>query len=84
LSFCGGLIRSVDYDLKKNDRSFYNGILGDNINIMLVVAAFNFKRIMNKWETSFWLFLTFIENLFFIVYRIFSTKIINERVFSPI
>ncbi|MBK7098328.1 MAG: hypothetical protein IPH58_08170 [Sphingobacteriales bacterium] len=28
--------------------NFYKGIVGDNINIMLAVAAFNFKRMMNK------------------------------------
>lgn len=34
----------------------YKGIVGDNINIMLAVAAFNFKRIMNKLKSSFWQF----------------------------
>lgn len=34
-------------------RNFYKGIFGDNINIMLAAAAFNFKRMMNKWKTSF-------------------------------
>lgn len=34
-------------------RNFYRGIVGDNINIMLAAAAFNFKRMMNKWKTSF-------------------------------
>lgn len=33
-------------------RNFYKGIVGDNINIMLAAAAFNFKRMMNKWKTS--------------------------------
>jgi IS5 family transposase len=42
-------------------RNFYRGIVGDNINIMLAAAAFNFKRMMNKWKLSFWLFL---EKLF--------------------
>jgi IS5 family transposase len=32
------------------NRNFYKGIVGDNINIMLAAAAFNFKRIMNKWK----------------------------------
>jgi len=26
------------------------GTFGDNINIMLAAAAFNFKRMMNKWK----------------------------------
>lgn len=34
-------------------RNFYKGIVGDNINIMLAAAAFNFKRMMNKWKSSF-------------------------------
>lgn len=37
-------------------RNFYKGIVGDNINIMLAAAAFNFKRMMNKWKLSFWHF----------------------------
>lgn len=38
-------------------RNFYKGIVGDNINIMLAAAAFNFKRMMNKWKTSFFVLL---------------------------
>ncbi len=34
-------------------RNFYKGIVGDNINIILAAAAFNFKRMMNKWKSSF-------------------------------
>jgi transposase, IS5 family len=34
-------------------RNFYKGIIGDNINIMLAAAGFNFKRMMNKWKSSF-------------------------------
>jgi IS5 family transposase len=34
-------------------RNFYRGIFGDNINVMLAAAAFNFKRMMNKWKTIF-------------------------------
>jgi len=37
-------------------RNFYKGITGDNINIMLAAAAYNFKRMMNKWKSSFYLF----------------------------
>jgi IS5 family transposase len=33
-------------------RNFYKGITGDNINIMLAAAAFNFKRMMNKWKVA--------------------------------
>ena len=38
-------------------RNFYKGIVGDNINIMLAAAAFNFKRMMNKWKSSFFVLL---------------------------
>jgi transposase, IS5 family len=37
------------------NRNFYKGVAGDNINVMLAAAAFNFKRMMNKWKASFWL-----------------------------
>jgi len=37
------------------NRNFYKAITGDNINVMLAAAAFNFKRKMNKWKSSFWL-----------------------------
>ena len=35
------------------NRNFYKGIAGDNINIILAAAAFNFKRMINKWKSSF-------------------------------
>jgi IS5 family transposase len=35
------------------NRNFYKGIVGDNINIMLAAAAFNLKRMMNKWRIYF-------------------------------
>ncbi|WP_277603187.1 transposase [Sphingobacterium sp. DR205] len=38
-------------------RNFYKGIFGDNINIMLAAAGFNFKRMMNKWKKSFFVIL---------------------------
>jgi IS5 family transposase len=43
----------TDYRLGRN---FYKGIFGDNINVMLAAAAFNFKRMMNKWKSSFFMF----------------------------
>jgi len=39
----------TDYRLGRN---FYKGIFGDNINIMLAAAAFNFKRMYNKYKTA--------------------------------
>lgn len=44
-------------------RNFYKGIVGDNINIMLAAAAFNFKRMMNKWKKSFFVFLNYITKI---------------------
>ena len=40
-------------------RNFYKGIKGDEINVLLSAAAFNFKRMMNKWKSSF---LSFLQN----------------------
>lgn len=37
-------------------RNYYKGIVGDEVNVMLAAAGFNFKRMMNKWKSSFWLF----------------------------
>lgn len=53
-----------DHRLKRN---YYKGITGDNINILLAAAAFNFKRMMNKWKSSFGLFLNHLRCLFFIL-----------------
>jgi transposase, IS5 family len=49
------IIGHIKQDHRLN-RNFYKGIVGDNINIMLAAAAFNFKRMMNKWKSSFGLF----------------------------
>lgn len=59
----------TDHRLKRN---FYKGIVGDNMNIMLAAAAFNFKRIMNKWKSSFWLF--FQRLIFSILSPVFSNN----------
>ena len=42
-----------DHRMKRN---FYKGITGDSINVMLSAAAFNFKRMMRKWASSFWIY----------------------------
>lgn len=49
------------------NRNFYKGIVGDNINIMLAAAGFNFKRMMNKWKSSF---CQFFENILNYIYCI--------------
>jgi IS5 family transposase len=53
-------------------RNFYKGIKGDEINVLLAAAAFNFKRMMNKWKYSF---LCFFQNF------IFSLKIFFQSSF---
>ncbi|MEC4114997.1 IS5 family transposase [Myroides pelagicus] len=50
------IIGHIKADHRLN-RNFYKGIAGDNINIMLAAAAFNFKRMINKWKSFFVLFL---------------------------
>jgi IS5 family transposase len=47
-------------------RNYYKGIMGDEINVMLAAAGFNFKRMMNKWKSSFWLFF---EKIFLLLNR---------------
>jgi transposase, IS5 family len=49
-------------------RNFYKGIFGDNINVMLSAAAFNFKRMMNIWKRNF---LALFQIIFQIIYNIF-------------
>ena len=34
-------------------RNYYKGIQGDAVNVLLAAAAFNFKRMLNKWKRSF-------------------------------
>ena len=45
-------------------RNYYKGIIGDKINVLLSAAAFNFKRMLNKWRASF---LTFLQNSFYLL-----------------
>lgn len=46
-------------------RNFYWKVFGDNINVLLSAAAFNFKRMMNIWKKNPLLFLfEFFKNLF--------------------
>ncbi len=51
------------------NRNFYKGIKGDDINVMLASAAWNFKRVMNLWKQRHF---DFIENLLLAVYRYWS------------
>lgn len=68
------IIGHIKADHRLN-RNFYKGIVGDNINILLAAAAFNFKRIMNKWKLSFTLFFRGVLQLFFSLF--FSSQKIN-------
>jgi transposase, IS5 family len=52
-------------------RNFYKGIFGDNINVMLSAAAFNFKRMMNIWKR---IFLTLFQIIFQTIYNILWTR----------
>ena len=58
----------TDYRLGRN---FYKGIIGDEINVLLAAAAYNCKRMMNKWRESIF---DFFQNLFF--HLLFSKKIL--------
>lgn len=60
-------------------RNFYHGITGDNINIMLAAAAFNFKRMMNKWKAAF---LAFVEN-FLCVLCLLLLPALNYKKLKP-
>lgn len=40
----------------KMNRNYYKGITGDAIKVMLLAAAFNFKRMIRKWKSSFYYF----------------------------
>jgi len=50
-------------------RNFYKGIFGDNINIMLSSAAFNFKRMINIWKQ---IFLAFLQSIIWLLKKMFS------------
>ena len=62
-----------DYRMNRN---FYKGITGDVINVMLSSAAFNFKRMMRKWSSSFYSF--FIITLFYQLF-LFSIKLFTPQ-----
>lgn len=58
-------------------RNFYKGIFGDNINVMLSAAAFNFKRMMNIWKQ---IFLTFLQRIFWMLQKcFFSSYLFNSN-----
>ncbi len=56
--------------------NFYRGIFGDNINVMLSAAGFNFKRMMNKWKSSF---LALLQNFIFAIHLMLLHFICNNK-----
>ena len=60
-------------------RNFYKGIVGDNINILLAAAAFNFKRMMNKWKVSICQFLNIIIFQIILVENMFSKNLFHSK-----
>lgn len=65
-------------------RNFYKGIVGDNINVMLAAAAFNFKRMMNKWKQTFNAILClFLYHLQGLKYALNKYNNINTLLFKP-
>ena len=58
-------------------RNFYKGIFGDNINVMLAAAGFNFKRMMNKWKVSF---LAYMEQVFRAIISMLNWIVPDENI----
>ena len=52
-------------------RNFYKGIFGDNINVMMSAAAFNFKRMINIWKQ---IFLSFLQHMLYTLQNLFLTN----------
>jgi len=59
-------------------RNFYKEVVGDNINIMLAAAAFNFKRMMNKWKSSF---LSFFQMFYYSIMKLIFNQYRAELTF---
>lgn len=59
-----------DYGLNRN---FLKGIKGDQINVLMVAAAMNFKRVMNLWKQR----LTII--LYNIIYKVFESLFYQQN-----
>jgi IS5 family transposase len=58
-------------------RNYYKGIFGDNINVMLSAAAYNFKRMMHQWSSSFKKLLRYI----FAIFNFVANSIIESVMF---
>lgn len=61
-------------------RNFYKGLIGDSNNVMLAAMAFNFKRMMRKWESSF--LFNFFKSIFQKLFpQNFNLAFLNNAVF---
>jgi IS5 family transposase len=60
-------------------RNFYKGIKGDENNILMAAAAFNFKRMMNKWKQSIFVFF---QNYILQLLYFFTKSFINPSFFK--
>lgn len=58
-------------------RNFYKGVFGDNINVMLAAAGFNFKRMMNKWKASF---LSYLRQIIWMIKVCFTFSISDKKI----
>lgn len=60
-------------------RNFYKGITGDAINVMLSASAYNFKRMMRKWKSSFYYF--FYNHIILPVISFFNQVFYSQKEF---
>ncbi|MEO6191001.1 MAG: IS5 family transposase [Saprospiraceae bacterium] len=58
-------------------RNYYKGIVGDQINVLLAAAAWNFKRMINKWKNNplFDLFSNIQDDLLTLIKQFFFPKV---------
>ncbi len=71
-------IEPVIGHLKQNyrlGRNFLKGSFGDSVNLMLAVAAMNFKRMMNKWKLAKASFVHFLNCIFKLIFHQLIFKI---------
>jgi len=58
-------------------RNFYKGVVGDSVNINLAAAAFNFKRMMNKWKKNFF------SSLELLIQQILNLQMVFNLTLNP-
>jgi len=72
------IIGHIKQDHRMN-RNYLKGVVGDDINIMLSAAAFNYKKMLNKLKYNFCLFL---NSLKLQIFSEFQTKLIHNNEFN--